>query len=225
MNRIIMSELVAGVQGGVDRVLSGRDPATKAPAVMRSCSAARRSPDHRRVELCAADTRFDSSARPRRARAQHDLGRDHHRARRSFSGQSRADRRAERRLREHIPRPARITRARRRGSPGGRGAFVVVHRGGVPVGCGAIRRLDDETAELKRRYVAPVARAPASGADSSRRSRPKRGARRAEARARDGVRQEAARAVSGDRLPPHSALRRVPPLPETSVCLGKDVPC
>jgi putative acetyltransferase len=40
----------------------------------------------------------------------------------------------------------------------GRGAFLVVYTGTVAVGCGAIRRLDGETAEIKRMYVAPSAR-------------------------------------------------------------------
>jgi len=40
----------------------------------------------------------------------------------------------------------------------GRGAFVVAYAGGGPVGCGAIRRLDGETAEVKRMYVEPAAR-------------------------------------------------------------------
>ncbi|MGH2570052.1 MAG: GNAT family N-acetyltransferase [bacterium] len=40
----------------------------------------------------------------------------------------------------------------------GRGAFLVAVRRGRPVGCGAIRRLDERTAEIKRMYVAPEAR-------------------------------------------------------------------
>jgi putative acetyltransferase len=32
----------------------------------------------------------------------------------------------------------------------GRGAFLVVRRDGVPIGCGAIRRVDARTGELKR---------------------------------------------------------------------------
>lgn len=38
------------------------------------------------------------------------------------------------------------------------GAFVVARIDGAPVGCGAVRRLDDATAEVKRMYVAPSAR-------------------------------------------------------------------
>src|SRR5437899_338276 len=41
---------------------------------------------------------------------------------------------------------------------GGRGTFLIVYREGVPVGCGALRLLDAETAELKRMYVAPAVR-------------------------------------------------------------------
>ena len=37
----------------------------------------------------------------------------------------------------------------------GRGAFLVVRSAGRPVGCGAVRRLDAETAEIKRMYVVP----------------------------------------------------------------------
>jgi putative acetyltransferase len=37
-------------------------------------------------------------------------------------------------------------------------AFLVARRSGEPVGCGAVRRIDDLTAEIKRMYVAPTAR-------------------------------------------------------------------
>jgi GNAT superfamily N-acetyltransferase len=40
----------------------------------------------------------------------------------------------------------------------GRGAFYVAYRDGQPVGCGAVRLLDPDTAEIKRMYVAPEAR-------------------------------------------------------------------
>ena len=40
----------------------------------------------------------------------------------------------------------------------GRGAFLVARQSGEPVGCGAIRRLDAEAAEVKRMYVVPAAR-------------------------------------------------------------------
>jgi putative acetyltransferase len=40
----------------------------------------------------------------------------------------------------------------------GRGAFLVAYAGGEPAGCGAIRRLEDGAAEIKRMYVAPAQR-------------------------------------------------------------------
>src|SRR5260370_31876011 len=40
----------------------------------------------------------------------------------------------------------------------GAGAFMVAYRDGVAVGCGAVRLLDANTAELKRMYVTPAAR-------------------------------------------------------------------
>ncbi len=40
----------------------------------------------------------------------------------------------------------------------GAGAFLVAYRDGVAVGCGAVRRLDSQTAKLKRMYVVPSAR-------------------------------------------------------------------
>src|SRR5205814_4406367 len=40
----------------------------------------------------------------------------------------------------------------------GEGAFVIAYLDGVAVGCGAVRRLDEATAELKRMYVAPSVR-------------------------------------------------------------------
>jgi putative acetyltransferase len=40
----------------------------------------------------------------------------------------------------------------------GRGAFLVAYAGDEPVGCGAIRRLDAGTAEIKRMFVVPARR-------------------------------------------------------------------
>jgi putative acetyltransferase len=37
----------------------------------------------------------------------------------------------------------------------GRGAFLVASRSGKPVGCGAIRRIEGRTGEIKRMYVVP----------------------------------------------------------------------
>ena len=41
---------------------------------------------------------------------------------------------------------------------GDRGAFLVAVADGTPIGCGAIRRLDARTAELKRMFVVPAMR-------------------------------------------------------------------
>ena len=40
----------------------------------------------------------------------------------------------------------------------GQGAFFVAYLGETPIGCGAVRRIEDGTAEIKRMYVAPGAR-------------------------------------------------------------------
>jgi putative acetyltransferase len=108
---------------------------------------------------------------------------------------------------------------------GGRGAFLVVHRDGVPVGCGALRVLDAERAELKRMYVAPAARGTGLG-------RRLVDALEAEARAlgvrrlvlETGIRQTAAIALyeaTGFRpIPLYGDYLRSP---DTSVCLGKEL--
>lgn len=107
----------------------------------------------------------------------------------------------------------------------GRGAFLVVHRDGTPVGCGAVRLLDTETAELKRMYVSPDLRGTGLG-------RRLVAALEAEARAlgvrrlvlETGVRQAAAlalyRATGFHPIPLYGEYRLSP---ETSVCLGKDL--
>jgi GNAT superfamily N-acetyltransferase len=46
----------------------------------------------------------------------------------------------------------------------GRGAFVVAYVSGAAVGCGAVRRIEPGTGELKRMYVAPAARGGGVGA-------------------------------------------------------------
>jgi putative acetyltransferase len=107
----------------------------------------------------------------------------------------------------------------------GRGTFLVVYRAGVPVGCGALRLLDAETAELKRMYVDPAVRGTGLG-------RRLVNALEAEARAlgvwrlvlETGVRQVAALALYRA-----TGFRPIPLYgeyclsPETSVCLGKEL--
>ena len=107
----------------------------------------------------------------------------------------------------------------------GRGAFLVVRRDGVPVGCGALRMLDGETGELKRMYVAPGARGTGLG-------RRLVAALEAEARAlgvrrlvlETGTRQHAAialyRAAGFVPIPLYGEYLRSP---ETSICLGKEL--
>ncbi len=41
---------------------------------------------------------------------------------------------------------------------GDAGAMLVARRGGEPVGCGALKRIDDTTADIKRMWVSPSAR-------------------------------------------------------------------
>jgi putative acetyltransferase len=108
---------------------------------------------------------------------------------------------------------------------GERGTFLIVYRGGVPVGCGAIRLLDTETAELKRMYVDPAVRGTGLG-------RRLVTALEAEARAlgvrrlvlETGVRQAAAlalyRATGFHPIPLYGEYCLSP---ETSICLGKDL--
>jgi GNAT superfamily N-acetyltransferase len=108
----------------------------------------------------------------------------------------------------------------------GRGIFVIVYRDGAPVGCGALRLLDADTAELKRMYVSPPARGQGLG-------RRLVAALEAEARAlgvrrlvlETGVRQAPAlalyRATGFEPIPLFGEYRLSP---ETSVCLGKDLP-
>src|SRR5205823_1535400 len=104
-------------------------------------------------------------------------------------------------------------------------AFLVVYVDGVPVGCGALRVLDADTAELKRMYVTPAARGRGLG-------RRLVVALEAEARTmavrrlvlETGIRQAAAlalyRATGFEPIPLYGEYRSSP---ETSVCLGKDL--
>jgi GNAT superfamily N-acetyltransferase len=106
-----------------------------------------------------------------------------------------------------------------------RGTFLVVYRDGTPVGCGALRLLDTDTAELKRMYVSPAARGRGLG-------RRLVAALEAEARAlgvcrlvlETGIRQTAAlalyRATGFHEIPLYGEYCLSP---QTSVCLGKDL--
>ena len=107
----------------------------------------------------------------------------------------------------------------------GRGAFLIVYRDGIPVGCGAMRLLDAETAELKRMYTSPAVRGRGLG-------RRLVAALEAEARAlgarrlvlETGVRQAAALALyRGTGFHPIPFYGEYCLSPETSVCLGKDL--
>jgi GNAT superfamily N-acetyltransferase len=108
----------------------------------------------------------------------------------------------------------------------GRGTFLVVYRDGRAEGCGALRLLDAQTAELKRMYVSPAVRGKGLG-------RRLVAALESEARLlgvrrivlETGVRQTAAlalyRATGFHPIPLFGEYQRSP---ETSVCLGKDLP-
>jgi putative acetyltransferase len=108
---------------------------------------------------------------------------------------------------------------------GGRGVFLVICQEGTPVGCGALRVLDAETAELKRMYVSPSMRGKGLG-------RRLVAALEAEARAlgvrrlalETGVWQTAAlalyRATGFHPIPLYGEYRLSP---QTSVCLGKEL--
>jgi GNAT superfamily N-acetyltransferase len=83
------------------------------------------------------------------------------------------------------------------------GGFVVAYAGGLPVGCGGVKRLDDHCAEIKRLYVAPEVR--------------KSGVARLILRRLEQLAGESGRAVvrldTGDRQPGALALFRIGRLP------------
>lgn len=107
----------------------------------------------------------------------------------------------------------------------GRGGFYVLYVDGAAVGCGALRLLDADTAELKRMYLSPMARGTGLGHRLVV-------ALEAEARAlgvrrlvlETGIRQTAAlalyRRVGFRPIPLFGEYLRSP---NTSVCLGKDL--
>ena len=108
---------------------------------------------------------------------------------------------------------------------GGRGTFLIVYRAGSPAGCGALRLLDAETAELKRMYVAPAVRGTGLG-------RRLVFALEVEARAlrvrrlvlETGVRQAAALALyRATGFHPIPLFGEYCLSPQTSICLGKEL--
>lgn len=107
----------------------------------------------------------------------------------------------------------------------GRGAFLVVHYGGTPVGCGAVRLLDAQTGELKRMYVSPAVRGKGLGrhlVDALEAEARRLGARRLVLET--GIRQEAAvalyEATGFARIPLYGEYLSSP---ATSVCMGKEL--
>jgi len=107
----------------------------------------------------------------------------------------------------------------------GRGVFVVAFVGDAPVGCGAMRRIDPETGELKRMYVVPSARG--TGIGRALVAALEREARQIAIRhlvLETGIRQIAALA-----LYKQTGFRQIPLYGEyqqsaaTSVCMAKDL--
>jgi putative acetyltransferase len=107
----------------------------------------------------------------------------------------------------------------------GRGAFLVAYAEGNPVACGALRRLDADSAEIKRMYVGPGARGRGIG-------RAVLAALEAEAR-RLGVRrivlETGTRQTEALALYAKAGFERIPLFgeyigsPLTSVCMAKDL--
>jgi putative acetyltransferase len=108
---------------------------------------------------------------------------------------------------------------------GGRGAFLLVVRDGRTVGCGAVRRLEAGTAEMKRMYVVPELRGRGLGhllVEALEARARELGARRLVLET--GIRQEVAIALyraMGYR--PIPLFGEYVSSPETSICLGKDL--
>jgi len=106
----------------------------------------------------------------------------------------------------------------------GHGAFLVAARAGKPVGCGAVRRIEPGTAEIKRMYVSPEARGQRIGrAVLSALEREARALGCARLVLETGVRQQEAIA-----LYEHAGFSRIPAFGEyvhspLSVCMAKDL--
>jgi GNAT superfamily N-acetyltransferase len=107
----------------------------------------------------------------------------------------------------------------------GRGTFLVIYVAGTAVGCGAVRLLDSETAELKRMYVVPLARGQGLG---HRLVNALEAAARALSARRlvleTGTRQGAALGLyQASGFQPIPLFGEYCLSPETSVCLGKEI--
>jgi GNAT superfamily N-acetyltransferase len=107
----------------------------------------------------------------------------------------------------------------------GNGAFFVAYLGGDAVGCGALRRIDAGTAEIKRMFVRPEARG--RGISVAILETLETEARRLGLRRillETGVRQTEALALyrrgGYDSIPPYGEYLGSP----LSVCMGKDLP-
>ena len=107
----------------------------------------------------------------------------------------------------------------------GRGGFFVLYRDGQPLGCGAVRRLDATTAEVKRMFVAPEERGKGLGQALLERLEE-------EARALGSTRlvlETGTRQRQAVALYEAAGFRQIPLYgeylnsPETSLCLGKDL--
>ena len=107
---------------------------------------------------------------------------------------------------------------------GRQGVLLVARVGGEPVGCGALRRLDPATGEIKRMYVAPSARGGGVGArilDKLERHARALGIRRL-------LLETGERQVEAVRLYQRAGFTRVPCFGEyanapLSLCMGKDL--
>ena len=106
---------------------------------------------------------------------------------------------------------------------GGDGAFLIAYLDDVAVGCGAVRRLDETTAELKRMYVDPSVRGQGIGralVDALEREARRLGATRV-------VLETGTRLPRAIKLYESKGYARIPLFgeylasPETSLCFGK----
>lgn len=109
---------------------------------------------------------------------------------------------------------------------GGDGAFLIAWVDGAAVGCGAVRRIDENTAELKRMYVDPLFRGRGVGhalVDALENEALLLGVARV-------VLETGTRLTRAIRMYERAGYRRIPLFgeylssPETSVCFGKSLP-